>query len=126
MNMAHLVKMANQIGAFFETMPDRQQALVDLANHLKRSWEPRMRRELLSYITLHNENELKPIVSEAMSRNLFSKVLSNIHLVDNKKMPSKTSKNYSKTYKIDNFMQILKHNFKKIIFWVSMLVLMNL
>jgi len=54
-----------------------------------------------------------PIVSEAMSRNLFSKILSNIHLVDNKKMPSKTSKNYSKTYKIDNFMQILKHNFQK-------------
>ena len=28
-------------------------------------------------------------------------------------MPSKKSKNYSKTYKIDNFMQILQYNFQK-------------
>ena len=44
MNIEHLVKMANQIGSFFSTMPDRDQAIADLASHLKRFWEPRMRK----------------------------------------------------------------------------------
>ncbi|HPL79530.1 MAG TPA: formate dehydrogenase subunit delta, partial [Burkholderiaceae bacterium] len=33
MNADNLVIMANQIGSFFETMPDRQQALTDIAGH---------------------------------------------------------------------------------------------
>lgn len=53
MNVPQLIKMANQIGAFFSTMPDRDKAVKDLAMHLKRSWEPRMRRAFLDYI----ENE---------------------------------------------------------------------
>jgi formate dehydrogenase subunit delta len=39
--------MANQIGAFFEAMPDHQEAVEGIAQHLKKFWEPRMRRELL-------------------------------------------------------------------------------
>jgi formate dehydrogenase subunit delta len=66
MNLEHLVKMANQIGSFFESMPDRQQAMADLASHLKRSWEPRMRRELLAYVDEQGGPELKPIVLEAI------------------------------------------------------------
>lgn len=66
MNVEHLVRMANQIGAFFETMPDRQQAMADVASHLKRSWEPRMRRELLAYIDKEGGPELNPIVLEAV------------------------------------------------------------
>lgn len=41
MNPTNLIKMANQIGAFFEAMPDRQQAVRDVASHITRSWEPR-------------------------------------------------------------------------------------
>ena len=52
---------------------------------------------------LKDPNFNVPIVSKAMLRNLFSKILNNIHLADNEKMPSKKSKNYSKIYKIDNF-----------------------
>jgi hypothetical protein len=44
MHIDNLVKMANQIGTFFEAMPDRDEALGDIASHLKRFWEPRMRR----------------------------------------------------------------------------------
>jgi len=50
-----------------------------------------------------------PIVRETMSRNLFSKILNNIHLADNKKMLPKASKKCSKTYKVDDFLQILKN-----------------
>ena len=38
-----LVKMANQIAAFFAAEPDRKAAVEGVAGHLKRFWEPRMR-----------------------------------------------------------------------------------
>jgi formate dehydrogenase subunit delta len=49
MNINQLIKMANQIGTFFEAMPDRQEALAGIAKHLKDFWDPRMRKELLAY-----------------------------------------------------------------------------
>lgn len=66
MNTDSLVTMANQIGSFFETMPDRHQALTDIAGHLKRFWEPRMRRSLLQYVDEHEGTQLKDIVLEAL------------------------------------------------------------
>lgn len=45
-----LVRMANQIGAFFDAMPDRDEALEGIAGHIKRFWDPRMRRELFTHI----------------------------------------------------------------------------
>ncbi len=50
MNRAQLATMANQIGAFFASMPDRDEALAGLADHLRRFWEPRMRRALLTLL----------------------------------------------------------------------------
>jgi formate dehydrogenase subunit delta len=66
MNIDNLVKMANQIGTFFEAEPDRNQALADIAGHIKRSWEPRMRRALLAHIDSDGGGQLKDIVMEAV------------------------------------------------------------
>ena len=66
MNVDSLVTMANQIGAFFETMPDRNQALTDIAGHLKRFWEPRMRHALLQYVDEQEGTQLKGIVRQAV------------------------------------------------------------
>lgn len=66
MNIDNLVKMANQIGTFFEAEPDRDQALADIAGHLKRSWEPRMRRALLEHVDRDGGGQLKDIVMEAV------------------------------------------------------------
>ena len=66
MNVEHLVKMANQIGAFFEAMPDRAEAVAGVANHLKRTWEPRMRAGLLAHVD-HGGNGLTEIVREALA-----------------------------------------------------------
>lgn len=66
MDVQNLVHMANQIGAFFESMPDRQQAVADVAGHLKRFWEPRMRKELLAYVDEKGGAELRPIVLDAV------------------------------------------------------------
>lgn len=66
MHVENLIKMANQIGTFFETMPDRPQAMTDFAMHIKRSWEPRMRSALLKYAEQQDVAELKEIVRETI------------------------------------------------------------
>ena len=45
-----LVKMANQIAAAFGADPDRKVAVENTAGHLRRFWEPRMRREILAVL----------------------------------------------------------------------------
>ncbi|HMA48451.1 MAG TPA: formate dehydrogenase subunit delta [Magnetospirillaceae bacterium] len=61
-----LIKMANQIGMFFSAMPDRQQAVNDTAGHLRRSWEPRMRRAFFAYIDEHGTHGLSDILIEVV------------------------------------------------------------
>jgi len=48
MNINHLVRMANDIGAFFAAEPSSEPARAVL-NHIKRFWDPRMRREMVEY-----------------------------------------------------------------------------
>lgn len=61
MNIEHLIKMANQIGQFFEAEPDQVQAMSDTAAHVKRFWEPRMRQTLIDYAAAGGEG-LSPFV----------------------------------------------------------------
>ena len=68
MHIDNLIKMANQIGTFFEAMPDRDEALADIASHLKRFWEPRMRRALLAHFDATGGEGLEPIVQTAVAR----------------------------------------------------------
>jgi len=51
MNIDLLIKMANEIGDFFAGAQgnDAQAASRDVANHIKRYWEPRMRAQMLKY-----------------------------------------------------------------------------
>lgn len=67
MSELKFVEMANQIGSFFETMPDRAGAQADIATHIKRFWEPRMRRALLRHIDERGGIGLKDIVLMAAS-----------------------------------------------------------
>ena len=48
MDPRKLVKMANEIAAFFEAEADPVARLDGIAGHLKRFWDPRMRRALFS------------------------------------------------------------------------------
>ena len=66
MNIDHLVRMCNQIGTFFESMPDREQALEDFAKHLKTFWAPSMRHQILSYVEQGEATELSLIANEAL------------------------------------------------------------
>ena len=66
MNIDILIRMVNQIGAFFEAMPDRAEALQGIAQHLKSFWEPRMRRALLEHVDRGGQGDLSSMVAEAI------------------------------------------------------------
>ncbi|MBY0341225.1 MAG: formate dehydrogenase subunit delta [Rhodocyclaceae bacterium] len=68
MQIDSLIKMANQIGAFFNSYTDRELACREVASHLNKFWEPRMRRMILDYNDKHRtlNNELLPLVREAL------------------------------------------------------------
>ncbi|CAN5915796.1 formate dehydrogenase subunit delta [soil metagenome] len=67
MHIESLVRMANQIGTFFEAMPDRAEAIEGIAQHIRNFWEPRMRRELLAHIDCGGSSELNGMVAEAIA-----------------------------------------------------------
>jgi formate dehydrogenase subunit delta len=50
MNNDNLVKMANQISRFFEVWTDREAARGEVADHLVRFWDPRMRAALCAHL----------------------------------------------------------------------------
>jgi formate dehydrogenase subunit delta len=63
--MAKLVRMANQIGDYFRTLPD-DQATAGTADHLKRYWTPKMRREIVAFAQSGGSG-LNPIAARAIA-----------------------------------------------------------
>jgi len=49
-------------------MPDREQAVTDLAAHLKRLWAPRLRHAMLAHIDQAEGAGLSPVVNQAVHR----------------------------------------------------------
>jgi len=66
MDLENLVHMANRIGEFFAAMPDRDEARDGIANHIKRYWEPRMRKQLLDHLDGAAASGLQDLVAEAV------------------------------------------------------------
>ncbi len=66
MDIHHLVKMANQIGDFFAPYPDRDEVIKSIALHLKNSWDPRMRRQIIEYVNQGGGADLKEPVRAAI------------------------------------------------------------
>ena len=60
MNIEHLVRMANDIGAFFAAEPSREEAARAVLNHIQRFWDPRMRREMLEHFRAGGEGLDEP------------------------------------------------------------------
>ena len=58
--------MANRIGEFFQAMPDRQEALLGVATHIRKFWDPRMRRELLTYLDQQGGEGLSELVLSSL------------------------------------------------------------
>lgn len=66
MDLQNLIRMANRIGEFFDAMPDRAEALDGVATHLRKFWDPRMRRELMAAVDAGQAEGLLPLVHEAV------------------------------------------------------------
>ncbi len=66
MDEQNLVRMANRIGDFFDAMPDQQEAIDDIAIHLRKFWEPRMRRRIYQLLDSGQAGELQALVAKAL------------------------------------------------------------
>jgi len=60
---AKIVRMANQIGTFFESKP-HEIGVAGVAEHINKFWEPRMRRHFFEVVDAGGAT-LRPIVLEA-------------------------------------------------------------
>ena len=74
MNNDNLIRMVNRIGAFFAAMPDRDEAMRDLAQHVRRFWAPRMRQQLFEHLDTTQGEGVDALVIAALKqhRALFS------------------------------------------------------
>ena len=66
MDAHNLVHMANRIGDFFQAMPDREEAVEGIAQHLRKFWEPRMRRLMLEHVDQAGTAALHPLLAQAL------------------------------------------------------------
>jgi formate dehydrogenase subunit delta len=67
MNVERLVAMANDIAAFFAVEPDQDSAAEQVAYHLKRFWEPRMRSEIQQFLAKGGAG-LSPLARRGVER----------------------------------------------------------
>lgn len=67
MDKENLVKMANNIGNFFDSDPDRDAAIEGVSDHLKRFWELRMRLAIIEHFHQGGEG-LSETVKSAVAR----------------------------------------------------------
>jgi formate dehydrogenase subunit delta len=67
MNTDLMIKMLNEISAFFAGEDDREQAARDIQNHVRRYWEPRMRAQLLEYFEQRQGAGLSDLALKAVA-----------------------------------------------------------
>jgi formate dehydrogenase subunit delta len=59
--------MANDIGNYFKSEPDREDAVAGVFNHLNRFWEIRMQKQIVDYLEKGGD-KLDPVVADAVAR----------------------------------------------------------
>ncbi len=64
MSPEKLAYMANQIGTFFLSQT-REDCVASITDHLRKFWDPRMRRDLLAHL---DDVQLDPMVRQAAER----------------------------------------------------------
>lgn len=65
-----LIKMANQIGDFFEAEPNVAQAERDIAQHLNRFWTKDMRNQIAAHVKSAQGAGLHATVITAISKHI--------------------------------------------------------
>jgi formate dehydrogenase subunit delta len=63
---ATLVRMANDIGNFFRSQGE-ERAIIGIADHIKKFWEPRMKKQIFAHLDEGGEG-LKPLTLQALQK----------------------------------------------------------
>ncbi|MCK9619986.1 MAG: formate dehydrogenase subunit delta [Methylobacter sp.] len=67
MKIERLIRMANDIGNFFNSESDKEIAAEGIKNHILRSWDPRMRKAIITYCQ-EDGSELSDLVKTAVTK----------------------------------------------------------
>ncbi|GAB2561067.1 formate dehydrogenase subunit delta [Dyella jejuensis] len=67
MNIERLVVMVNDISHYFVADPDRDAGAAGIAEHLKRFWEPGMRRTIVAHLAQGGAG-LEPLARQGVER----------------------------------------------------------
>jgi formate dehydrogenase subunit delta len=70
MEIEKLIKMANQIGEFYEAFPDKAEARIEIAGHLNRFWNSAMRKSIAAHVKDSQGAGLHVPVIEAIKQHL--------------------------------------------------------
>lgn len=66
MRIERLITMANDIATYFTVEPDHAAAVISVRDHIRRFWDPTMRRQLKEHVLVHGASELSPLAREAV------------------------------------------------------------
>ena len=67
MNIERLIEMANDISRYFAAEPDQALGVAGVADHLKRFWEPGMRKQIVAHLHAGGEG-LEPLAKKGVER----------------------------------------------------------
>lgn len=67
MNIDLLIKMANEIGSFWQGEMGGDEAANGVATHIRRYWEPRMRAQMIAYFEQRQGAGLSDIAKGAVA-----------------------------------------------------------
>jgi formate dehydrogenase subunit delta len=67
MKTERLIKMANDIGDFFNAESNKEIAAEGIRKHIQRSWDPRMRQAIIAYCK-QDGSALSDLARTAVSR----------------------------------------------------------
>jgi formate dehydrogenase subunit delta len=70
MEVDKLIKMANQIGSFFEANPDVEEAKLEIASHLKKFWNSVMIKAIVAHVQQKQGTGLHPKVIAAIQQHI--------------------------------------------------------
>ncbi len=67
MNIKYLIAMVNDISHYFTSEADHASGVAAVAHHLRKSWDPAMRRQITAYLDSAGEG-LEPLAREAVQK----------------------------------------------------------
>lgn len=70
MQVEKLIKMANQVGDFYEAFPDQAEARQEIAGHLNKFWNLNMRKSIAQYVQEQQGVGLHAHVIQAIQQHL--------------------------------------------------------